>query len=283
MIVLRRNFMNVFGVIRIATVVGLSAIKVISAVLKAKEANQSGLINPIFANANNNLPYYNQPVNNNCNNTPVYVPVQPQTPQYPVAPMPPVQQHIVPESRRFWTPNFAYPTMNMGYDTPVPNMNAYEQNTSRRFMTIPQIQYQVPLNNIPVQQYPSMIPTMAPIMNVPNMNNSNGSYWRSYYTNSSINNVRQQQMYSNPIRPNSYPGKELQWADRTLGEMASGVKNVRQQYPPPPRKWTPMFNWNNPILRQTPQQQSDNNGVVAMFYTNDGRPLFGPLPTAVST
>jgi hypothetical protein len=68
--------MNVIGVLRIAAVVGLSAIKVVSTVLKIKEAKQQGLINPMFAN-NNSTPYqqpiYQQPINNTCNS-----PVQPQ-------------------------------------------------------------------------------------------------------------------------------------------------------------------------------------------------------------
>jgi hypothetical protein len=41
--------MNILSIVRITTVVGLSAIKLISTALKVKEAKQQGLINPIFA------------------------------------------------------------------------------------------------------------------------------------------------------------------------------------------------------------------------------------------
>jgi sortase B len=46
--------MSVLGIIRIAAVVGLSAVKLVSTALKVKEAREQGLINPIFAHNNSN-------------------------------------------------------------------------------------------------------------------------------------------------------------------------------------------------------------------------------------
>ena len=75
-----------------------------------------------------------------------------------------------------------------------------------------------------------------------------------------IPNYNQNQQQSQPIPPQS----------------ATQTQNSNSQQPQKSRR-DPMFNWNNPLLRKTPQQW-EKEGIVAMFSDDDGNPLYGPCP-----
>lgn len=259
--------MSVLGIIRIAAVVGLSAVKLVSTALKVKEAREQGLINPIFAHNNSN-PYNNQPMNNN-----VYCSV----PQQPMMNYEPVwNDRFTSESRRysqptttFQQPIFAQPTqpvMNQyGYSEPVQAINnAPTPTQSRRFDVYTNYNPNAYVNQTWSQPYYNNDPVVQ--------NTWTGiTNWRQYYASK-----QQQPMYQQapqPVRYYQYPGQnqELQWADKSLGKM-------NMNYAQPQRRSGPIFNWNSPWLRYTRQPQYDENGVVAMFYKDDGTPLFGPTP-----
>lgn len=263
--------MDILSTIRIATVVGLSAIKIIGAILRVKEAKEDGLINHIFERPNNNQP---------CNN---YNYPQMYSNPIPVAPMP--QPMPAPDpfqnSRRNCYYNQPQPQSvvnNEPYAVPPTNVQEEAPSMSRRTMGA------MPTRPVyPQYQYPTTYPTYAGSCGGV-MERNDGSFWKSFYNSNRVNHPPG---YLN--QPNYYGqgwytqnnSQELQWADKSLGEMRAGNQAYQQQSQRPMRKWTPMFNWNNPILCKTPQQWQQN-GIVAMFYTEDGQPLYGPTPVIPS-
>lgn len=278
--------MNVIGVLRIAAVVGLSAIKVMSTVLKIKEAKQQGLINPMFAN-NNSTPYqqpiYQQPINNTCNS-----PVQPQpayaesrrymnTPVYPQPQMATVHPQVAswnvtnnysrpfndPTSRRNINvqPTWQNPSWNTNYSqtinvqTPWQPMKRLEPNWV---------------------SYKPNVPNMGmsmPTYSQNNMNmNMNMQYPYGYGTTSSNHYDTLDGWVGNrqSIQQNqSYPNMNLQplnWRDYECNNSYGQVNKN------PPRP-TPMFNWDTPYMK--PWIGAD--GTVSMFGAPDGTPLWGNL------
>lgn len=268
---------SILGLIRIAAVVGLSAIKVISTCVKIKEAKEQGVINPFMHVINNSNPYKRpMPMNNNmmcgssmnmnqCYNqelrwrdetfgmsrrnmvvpqTPVTVPVH-----HVVTPV----TQVVPVPTP--TPVVTQPV----YQQPVVNTTTMNNFDSRRWNTIP---VNVPMTN----NY------QTPIINqIPNMNTE--LKWRDtvsgvgIYNNSNINY---------PFNGNNIDIGELQWKPLSRHQPDSWYhnQNITCYQPPPQRPWKPIFNWD--LLKNNPFDRP--KGVVAMFYTDDGVPLFGPTP-----
>lgn len=273
--------MDIFSTIRIATVVGLSAIKIIGAVLKVKEAKECGLINPVFYRRPNN----NQPYNDYQQMYSSPIPVAPAPQPQPIPVSDPYQN-----SRRncYYNPSQQMvdnnPYVAPVQPAPMPMLEPVQEQASS--MSRRQMGYSMPARPVyPKYEYPATYPTHAGSCGGELMERNDGSYWRSYYNSRKVNypppyyynqprNYGQQGWYQ--PRSNS---QELQWADRSLGSM--GVVNTPTTTQQPVKKWTPMFNWNNPILCKTPQQWQQN-GIVAMFYTEDGQPLFGPSPMVSS-
>lgn len=257
---------SILGLVRIAAVVGLSAIKVISTCLKVKEAKEQGVINPFMHVINNSNPY-NRPMNNNTqcgsinmnqyNNTELrwrdntcgmsrrYMNVVPTTTpiHVPVQPVQPVQSVYHPQ-----------PVCN--YSQPVSAMNTIDFS-SRRWDNNPVYQ-QMPQNVWTQHQYPNQTINMNQELqwkNVP----VGGMY---NYNNMNLNNT----MYMNGGYTNT---NELRWRpiqyQQGIMSMDYGG-NVR-------RNWKPMFDWQGWLKWHHPY---DKPGIVAMFYTDDGVPLFGP-------
>lgn len=260
--------MNVFGIIRITAVVGLSAIKLVSTVLKIKEAKEQGLINPIFVN-NNSTPYNCNPViNNACNSTPV-ITVQPA-----------VWQNNYSESRRFMTntpcsapqPVCQAPVStvtNTVYPTTVQNMmdNVRYDVQSRRYDTTP-VCPMVNVNPTYIQPH-TLQPTVAQYNYSPIMSdNNNGSMWKSYY-GYGYNG------YQQPHQMQPYSNQELQWCDKSYGRMMEERQIQQCQRPPINSYGSQIFNWRSPLLRYNGPPNNDS-GVVPMFHSPTGTPLFGP-------
>lgn len=258
---------SILGLVRIAAVVGLSAIKVISTCLKVKEAKEMGVINPLAYVINNGNPY-NQPMNNNmvCGSTvnqfnsdlrwrdntcdmsrrnmdivPVITQPQVYVPQpQPVQIQQPVQQTI--------------PMPVYNYQQPVMNTIDY---VSRRWNN-----YQYP-NQMPV--YQSWNQTYQP------QHVQHELQWKNYSLGG-INNYNTNHFNMMGGNNQHYYGNELRWQQPTyrgISNLNYGGNNIRP--------WKPIFDWNSIWLRNPRQLQYDSNGAVAMFYTDDGTPLFGPV------
>lgn len=244
--------MNVFGIIRIAAVVGLSAIKLVSTALKVKEAKEQGLINPVFAN-NNSTPY-NRPVANTCNPTPV------------VVAQPVYQQPDYVESRRFMSPvqqpvyqaPFVPAVPSNVYPTTVQNMmsNVSYDVQSRRYNTQPVCPV-VSSTYIPTH---TLQPTVAQYNPAPVIHN------RPMWNN-----------YQQPQQIQPYVNQELQWCNKSYGRMME--ERQMQQQLPKNNYGSQIFNWSSSWLRNT--GPPNDSGVVPMFYSSDGIPLFGPMPCGV--
>lgn len=277
--------MNIVSIIRITTVVGLSAIKLVSTALKVKEAKQKGLINPWSVAINNNsTPYMQgqQPMMNNGFNSNQMVAQQPQqtwsesrrfmnvNPQ-PQQYYPQPQQQIYPQT------NINYDSQSRRYAQPTYNQPTYNPTTY------------LPSNWQSQQQYPQgyqVGPTVAQYNN------------NSYYSNSALMTInstydtldgyvpKQQNYYNQPQSSwryqQPYQSQELKWCDKSYGQMMEEQRRLMQPKAPPKNTYgSPMFNWNSPWLKgDYSRRTQDDSGVVAFFSTNDGTPLFGPSPTA---
>lgn len=281
--------MNLLSAVRIATVVGLSAIKLVSTALKVKEARSQGLINPIFVN-NNSTPYTtNQPMTNNMyNSNPVQTPMT-------------VQQPVWTESRRFMNTN-PQPQI-VSYQTPQPQVPiyqaSYQNNTtpvapvydtqSRRYSTATPVynpttyissNWQNPVQQ-PIRPMTFVGPTIAqynPMQYSMNINNNYDSL-AGYVP-------KRNNMYNNYQSPMNYQyqsnNQELKWCDKSYGQMMEERRMMLQpQLPPKIKHRAPMFNWNSPWLKYDPLQAIDKSGVVPMFCMDDGTPLYGPVPNTV--
>lgn len=148
--------MDIFSTIRIAAVVGLSVIKVVSIVLSVKEINGCGPINPFHYQTNNSQAYnyYNQQM---CNNQPIFnnMPTQQfyQQPQ----PMPQQPMAINPNqynnSRRNWYFNYNFSIPSSMQTQPNPMMYAQQpqQTPYAYYYQQPQPMPQQPNRSYPYQ------------------------------------------------------------------------------------------------------------------------------------
>lgn len=291
--------MNVLGVIKIAAVVGLSALKVVSAVVKINEMKKQGMITPVYPSTNNSTPYqqpvYQQPANN-MNST--YNVVQ--------------SQPVWTESRRFANPT-TYPTTSFPavyptvYPTPQPQLN-----TVVPMMAQPQVSTWTNNNNVVVPNSipydPSSrrnTPMVQPVCQNPTWNNynySNNSWqsmkklepnWVSYpSTSNNMTCMSNTQTYLSNTMNNGtsygypYPygsSKPYDTLDGWIGTHTPIQQNQSCSAPDPTmlnhcsgsrRQQTSLFNWQSPHLKWTPPWQN-SDGVVAMFGAPDGTPLYG--------
>lgn len=341
--------MDIFGTIRIATVIGLSVAKIVNTVMRIKEAKDMGLISHDSNHFNNNNSY--------PNNQQMYTNTGIPAPQPAPAPMPAEQPTVVSEdpfrnSRRncYYQPHQTTPNMpvnnyynynNRAYVQPmpmpapmpqqphyiqqptytnpyaVPN-NVYQRNdhcVSRRYMNNYGMPLSGPVYQQPLYQYrqPSTpiqnpMPTgQPPVVRTGFFGNRN---MRSNLKLSHIDGTNYSKYgygWGEPDRTSP----DLQWATKPMGPVNSVNsnpsyqqnsqqpipnynQNQQQSQPIPPQYATqtqdptsqpqqqksrrdPMFNWNNPLLRKTPQQW-EKEGIVAMFSDDDGNPLYGPCP-----
>lgn len=288
---------SIFGIIRIAAVVGLSAIKVVSTCLKFKEAKEQGLINPVFMRPNNSTPYNNnQPMNNNAMsgsiNNQYYshnedrwhdctfetgsrrnVCATPQT-TYTTQP---VQQQPVTSCGGYNMMNNGYNYNNnnyIGFDLSSRRWNnnpyasnltqyPYAQQSYNNYQSPPiySQSYQYPQNNGYQNMYQFNQP-MKPYKEQRWMDKSNGQYWNE------MNRYRNYWGYQNTNQ--SYYGN-MMYGSPLYGNSTANMYNQQ--------RWTQSYEkpaWMN--YNQQSSQHNDRSGIVAMFYTDDGKPLFGPTP-----
>ena len=272
--------MNIVSIIRITTVVGLSAIKLVSTALKVKEAKRQGLINPWSVAINNNsTPYMQgqQPMMNNGFNSNQMMTQQPQQawsesrrfmnvnpqPQYQPQQYPVSQPQVYPQA------NTNYDMQSRRYVQPTYNQPAYNPTTY------------LPSNWQPQQPYHQLGPTVARY-NHPELMSINNNYdtldgyipKSNYCYNQPQSNWRYQQPYQS---------QELKWCDKSYGQMMEEQRRLMQPKAPPKNVYgSPMFNWNSPWLKNDDSRRTQNNsGVVPFFATPDGTPLYGPIPSAV--
>lgn len=254
--------MNILSIVRITTVVGLSAIKLISTALKVKEAKQQGLINPIFANNNNSTPYMTQQpmMNNGYNSQPMQAPHQP----------------TWSESRRFMNTNTQPVYNNQTQYQQAPMMPNYDAQ-SRRYNSQPVYN---PTTYIPSNwqsnNYRPIGPTVAQYNHPEMMSINNYDSLSGWCGNRNIQRPIQQSVDWRYQSQN----QELKWCDKSYGQM---MEERQMQYQPQPvrHRASPMFNWNSPWLKYDYAQEQQNSGVVAMFSKDDGTPLYGPALSAV--
>ena len=208
--------MNIIPIIRIAAVVGLSAVKLVSTVMQMKQAKECGPINQFHAN-NCSTPYYNQPVynNNNCYSQP--------TPIF--------------ESRR------------TGYQ-PQPMM---APPMSPQPMPVP-------------QAAPAPMPMQRPVQPFASYH---GGYHYQQPMYNTYNMVTSQPWQNSYPMYNASPDLDSMWCNKSLGQMREERMLYQNQAS------TPNY-WNQ--CNQHGMGQRNPNDIVAMFYSNDGTPLFGPSP-----
>ena len=254
--------MSVFSVIRITTMVGLSAIKLVSTVMKIRDEKKQGLINTGFIANNNSAPYVPNPVVYNSIPTPVPVPQPVPVPTPVPVPQPiptpvPVQQpqQTWTGSRRFMTG----PTATMLFPQ-YTNLNSY-MSQSRRYTNynVPEINWNQPMSIPNVPQYTS------PMRNINNI-------FSGYNPN---RNITYTQNFNSQMPYSRTP--ELKWADKSYGQMMEERCMHQQPHIPPRNRYgPPMFDWNSPLLRNN-NVYYDQDEMVPMFCMDDGTPLFGPV------
>lgn len=207
--------MNVIPIIRIAAVVGLSAVKLITTAMQMKQAKEDRMLpfghfnpQPVYPQPMYSNPYYTQPqqpifeTRRMCQPPQPVMQIQPQPIQRPVQPF--------TSYRGCMTEQY--------YTQP---MNTYEMAASRRW------------GNPQVNMNQMYIPQQPPMMN-----------------------------YQQPYMPQYNP--ELEWCNKSIGQMREEqYMNTQPNY------------WSQP-RGCSPPGRGGPNDIVAMFYTNDGRPLFGP-------
>ena len=295
--------MTIISVIRIAAVVGLSAIKIASTALKIKEAKQQGLINPMFSN--NGTPYqqpiHQQPMNINNTYNSIQQPMWSEsrrfmnvptslnlslTPQQPQPMMP--QVATLNNQPNNYTPAFNDPTSRRNMDMPVQNMYqqqpyAYNYNSQ-------------PVSN-PWQPMKRLEPTIAAY------NPSTYNMYQNYVSSSNVypygvscstydtldGYVPKSRRL--PVMQNQSCIQALNWRDvwgdnkyQTCMNNSCGYSNGSCNNN---KAWDeacslPKFNWQSERLRYRPPYE-DSNGVVAMFGAPDGTPLYGPPPMATGS
>lgn len=253
--------MNIIPIIKIAAVVGLSAVKLVSTVMQMKERRQ-GLINPVYQNNCSNpyvQPMYN---NNNCYTQPVSQPIFESRRSVYVAPQPQPVPVPVPTP----VPVTPVPT------TPVPPMPMMQTPVSDMSMLTRPVQpfasyrrgFQQPMmyNN----NYTSCAAT-APVWQQPNYAYQ-APQQSSYniddeWCSKSIGQMREEQMMHQRMMQQQQQQRMMQ-------------QRMMQQQPPP----QPPNYWGGRRFDTGGQQKP--NDIVAMFYTDDGKPLFGPPPNTTS-
>lgn len=244
---------SIIGILRIAAVVGLSAIKIASTCLRVKEAKEQGIAHPFRSVISNSVPCYNQPINNACNSVNMsqcnsdfrwrneafdgsrryvassYVPTQPVQVVQPVMSQP--------------VNNMCYSATNTPvYNQPV--MMTYRWHTTPSYQQTPVVYPQNQWN----KPYPEL-------------------QWKNESLGSQFNYAQQYQTL--PIVNMPYINQprygymnELKWRD-TPYQMNYGYG----------RYFIPSYENERWLRRQSP---GDNSGIVAMFYTDNGVPLMGP-------
>ena len=253
---------SIFSIIRIAAVVGLSAIKVVSTCLKFKEAKEQGLINPVFMRTNNSTPatnpmmnnmtangsmnmnqcnYSTEPIWHDCTNT-NYVNSRRNMVNTTTSMMynQPMQNNMFTSYPQQPTTSYAY-SNNM-----VNNYQPYNDPTSRRWNSNPYVNtYQY--RPQPVQQYPQYQPRY--------------------------------QQYPQYQYQQQRPYNEQTWSNKTYGELEEEMRQYNEcvrRMNQSRRANMRYGNLNQASMRNIPH--GNRSGVVPMFYTDDGVPLFGPVP-----
>ena len=303
---------SIFSIIRIAAVVGLSAIKVVSTCLKFKEAKEQGLINPVFMRTNNSTPatnpmmnnmtangsmnmnqcnYSTEPIWHDCTNT-NYVNSRRNMVNTTTSMM-----YNQPMQNNMFTSYPQQPTTSCAYsNNMVNNYQPYNDPTSRRWNSNPYVnmyQYQPQ----PVQQYPQYQPRYQqyPQYQYQQQRPYNEQTWSNKTYGELEEEYRRRQgltgMWQNN-RPQQYPQyqnmrgvqqqrpyNEQTWSNKTYGELEEEMRQYNEcvrRMNQSRRANMRYGNLNQAFMKNIPRD--NRSGVVPMFYTDDGVPLFGPVP-----
>ena len=298
----------VFGIIRMATAIGLAAVKVVSVCLQYKEARDEGSIRPISEVFNRNAS------RNNYNRQSTYNCYQQYNNNTELRWNDGLSNNYSRRNNNFSNINsrpnvIVQPVSNVSYgygyaDESVVNNNYQNNFDSRRW------------NNC------STYESQPNFQGVWSTNNNNFNYGMSTNMNGHDMYNAQQNIYQNnpyqqyqPNNMNIYGQQELRWKNEPLGAMTNMFNNrygynvapmyntnntnvnnnnelkwrddkftytQSRRYGIPQTNntrtttWKPSFDWQGWL--KTPPDQYGRTGVVPMFYTDDGKPLFGPVP-----